>query len=175
MLACIYLRHAVWKNNETTYCHSVKVVSVVSLVYTCLGGGMASRILNFISLKSRPIYFIATSHRYPFERSLDGPHSSSVRCGEETLPLPGTEPRYLGRSARSLVCIVTHVFVTSTFGRIHCLQTNEMHFTLTLIICSSTPTYVSVLYKAIFRGFINYVHFTSNFTMLTPCIFVILN
>jgi hypothetical protein len=37
-----------------------------------------------------------------------------------------------------------------------------MHLTFTFIIYTSTPTYVSVLYKAIFKGFINFVQFTSN-------------
>jgi hypothetical protein len=36
-----------------------------------------------------------------------------------------------------------------------------MHYAFTFIIYLA-PTYVSVLYKAIFREFINYVHFTSN-------------
>jgi hypothetical protein len=55
-----------------------------------------------------------------------------------------------------------YISLTVHFFTIHCLKTNEMHYTFTFIIYSSTPTYVSVLYKAIFWGFINYVHFTSN-------------
>ena len=49
-----------------------------------------------------------------------------------------------------------------------------MHFSFIFIVYLSTPTYVSVLYKVIFRGFINYVHFTPNVTsaIITSLIFV---
>jgi hypothetical protein len=51
------------------------------------------------------------------------------------------------------------IFYNSLFKK-----TNKMHLTFNFIIYSSTPTYVSVLFKTIFRGFKNYVHSTSNVT-----------
>jgi hypothetical protein len=62
--------------------------------------GVAPRILNLGTkyrwmLISRPSRFIpwGKSPRYLMDRKLDWPQICSGRGGEETLPLPGIEPR----------------------------------------------------------------------------------
>jgi hypothetical protein len=55
-----------------------------------------------VSFTPRPLYPLGKSPRYPLDRRLDGPHSRSVRRGEEKiLALPGLELRPLGRTACS--------------------------------------------------------------------------
>jgi hypothetical protein len=46
---------------------------------------------------------------------------------------------------------------------IHNLHTNEIHYIFTLYSLLFNPYICFGLYKAIFRGLINYIHFTSNF------------
>jgi hypothetical protein len=45
---------------------------------------------------------------------------------------------------------------------VHCLQTNKIHPTFVFYYSFINPYICFGLYKVIFRGFINYVHFTTN-------------
>jgi hypothetical protein len=81
----------------------------------------------------------------------------------------GYTATYLAKSTQSVkggyINFPSHFFntiLTVHFFTINCLQTNKIHYTSLLLFIHQPPTYVSVLYKAIFRGFLNYVHFTSN-------------
>jgi hypothetical protein len=57
--------------------------------------------LETLTVAQRPGH--GTSPRYPLYRKLRGPQSRSGSCEEKKnlLPLPGSEPRFLGRPARS--------------------------------------------------------------------------
>jgi hypothetical protein len=98
------------------YCLKTKVVSMHakkeyegvkawlnSFLTPTLDGGKwsASRPGHFTPVESAP--------PIPFNRRLGGPQKRSGRYGEENnpLPLPGIEPRFLGRPAHSLVTIPT--------------------------------------------------------------------
>jgi hypothetical protein len=64
-----------------------------------------------VSFTTLPLYPRGNSPRYSFDRRLGGLKSQSGCWREEKnlLPIPGTEPRLLGLSARSLVSITTEL------------------------------------------------------------------
>jgi hypothetical protein len=73
-------------------------------------GGTAPRILTIcttwwwvVSFTPRPLYPKGKITRYQSDRRLGWPQSRSECCGEKSLPLSGSEPRSLGRPARSLI------------------------------------------------------------------------
>jgi hypothetical protein len=68
---------------------------------------------------------------------------------------------YLSRHSQCFIVVPLLWYGEQKISKCISLFTNERN-TLHFYYLFITPTYVSVLYKAIFKGFINYVHFTSN-------------
>jgi hypothetical protein len=101
-----------------------------------------------VSFTPLPLYPIGNSPRYPLYRRLGGPQSWSGCYARMKipLPLPGTEPRFLGRSAHSLVAILTELPQLSS-----CLISALLDLTVLGVLSVASLSYCHSVDRAVFR------------------------